>query len=543
MAAITPSTNLKLLKNPNNLSSQHQLTFTNATSQFNYFNNLTKLEVDNFTYQRKDYVIRYNACIDDILDYNYCMYQNEAYGDKWFYAYIVNMRYVNDNVTEITIKTDVFQTFQFDINYKACFVEREHVMNDTVGINTVPEDLEIGDYVRQEGTETPAQTIDIRYLNNTYIVIAVSDPSFLGLTVPAYNDGKRYGGVYSGLWYYVFRNGHQADLFVQAIQGVTTQDIIYSVFMIPQKLLTISSSEWIQASIGGTTVEFAYCPVNDNYTNMGSIAIIKENYLDTNYVPRNNKLLCYPYRYLLISNNSGASQVYKYELFNTTSEPTQCQFDLYGTISNGCSIKLIPKDYMAGRLIESLDAPKLPNCSWTNDSYTNWLTQNAINFPLDTVRNYAMMGAGAFMLGSGLGGVAGAGLIGAGIVGIGETMKTKYEHSLVPDTAKGGMNQGDLNFAMKNTFSINKMSIRNEWASRIDKYFDMFGYKVNNVKIPNINGRSTWNYVKCIGSNIEGLIPEYYIDEINNLFNNGITLWHDPSKFLDYSQSNIIVTP
>ena len=42
MAAITPSTNLFLLKNTNNLSKQNQLTFANATAQHNYFNSLTK---------------------------------------------------------------------------------------------------------------------------------------------------------------------------------------------------------------------------------------------------------------------------------------------------------------------------------------------------------------------------------------------------------------------------------------------------------------------------------------------------------------------
>ena len=158
MAAITPSTNLKLLKNPNNLSNQNQLTFANATAQYNYFNSLTKLEVEDFTYQRKDYVIRYKACIDDILDYNYVMYQNEAYSNKWFYAYIENMRWINDNLTEITIKTDVFQTFQFDLTYKASFVEREHVNDDTLGAHTIPEGLELGDYIVNSHTHETYNT-------------------------------------------------------------------------------------------------------------------------------------------------------------------------------------------------------------------------------------------------------------------------------------------------------------------------------------------------------------------------------------------------
>ena len=53
------------------------------------------------------------------------MYQNANYGDKWFYAFIVNMRYISDYTTEIEILTDAFQTWQFDIIFKQSFVERE----------------------------------------------------------------------------------------------------------------------------------------------------------------------------------------------------------------------------------------------------------------------------------------------------------------------------------------------------------------------------------------------------------------------------------
>ena len=75
MSAITPQTELRLLKCPIESDNRNQITFANETAQYNYFNNLPKLEVDNFTYQRKDSVIRYPAHIDTILTYNYVMYQ------------------------------------------------------------------------------------------------------------------------------------------------------------------------------------------------------------------------------------------------------------------------------------------------------------------------------------------------------------------------------------------------------------------------------------------------------------------------------------
>lgn len=64
---------------------------------------------------------------DELIKYNYCMYQNKNYSNKWFYAFITGMRYVNDNTTFINIQTDVWQTWQFDLVFKRSFVEREMI--------------------------------------------------------------------------------------------------------------------------------------------------------------------------------------------------------------------------------------------------------------------------------------------------------------------------------------------------------------------------------------------------------------------------------
>ena len=116
---ITPQTDLYLLKVPLEMSNDNQLTFTDRDAQYRYFFNLPKMSGDGmFTYQRKDGVIRFGALIDDIMEYNYVLYRNTAYSNKWFYAYITGMEYVNDNMTLITIKTDVYQTWMFNIVWK-----------------------------------------------------------------------------------------------------------------------------------------------------------------------------------------------------------------------------------------------------------------------------------------------------------------------------------------------------------------------------------------------------------------------------------------
>lgn len=115
------------------------------------------------------------------------------------------------------------------------------------------------------------------------------------------------------------------------------------------------------------------------------------------------------------------------------------------------------------------------------------------------------------------------------------------QHSLIPANIKGDINCGDVLFSSNNlTFKFFQMSIKREYAELIDGYFTMYGYKVNKIKTPNVTGRKYWNYVKTIGANIEGDIPQGDLQQIKNIFNNGITFWHDTDNFLNYNNNNVI---
>ena len=88
---ITPDTTIRLLKCPLELDNKNQITFATATAQYNYFHGLPYIEVDGSYYQRKDFSIYYPDNFDDLLEYNYVMYQNSNYSNKWFYSFITNM--------------------------------------------------------------------------------------------------------------------------------------------------------------------------------------------------------------------------------------------------------------------------------------------------------------------------------------------------------------------------------------------------------------------------------------------------------------------
>lgn len=183
--------------------------------------------------------------------------------------------------------------------------------------------------------------------------------------------------------------------------------------------------------------------------------------------------------------------------------------------------------------------------------YTNWLTQNSINILGQTVTTDDMNIVGnslssfaSFITNIATGNFLGAGMsVASGFSGVSNSLMQQKQHNMIAPTVNGQLNNADVNVASgNNTFHFYKMSIKAEYARIIDEYFSLYGYKVNEVKLPNLTNRPNWNYVKTIGANILGNIPQMDLAEIKEMFDDGVTLWHNPSTFLDYSQTNQEVT-
>ena len=455
---------------------------------------------------------------------NYLAFKNPKYGDKWIFGWVIDVKLLNDEVSQITFKTDVFSTWYSRFSLNEAFIEREHVDDDTVGKHTIPESLETGEYILNTSTDG-----NITIGASSYIVLGISEMPF-PISIPT--GVRKYNGVFSGLLYVAFETGDQAEHFIDLMQSYITQDIISTMFIVPSAL--IPDITFSSVTFDSNTVTFGYVPYTDDEVLLGYNIANKMTTLDS-YSPVNNKLKVYPYQYLLVDNNAGSSQIYHYEDWKDTVDD-KCNFSVLGAVSPGCAIRIIPTNYKNLGVvdIEGLDAPKLPTCGWTNDAYTNWLTQNAVNIPLsiatDTLKTIG--GAMSGNVGSALGGVS----------GITNTLTQVYEKSLTPQTAKGGVNQGDLTYARRLGWNLYHYSIRKEYAKSIDAYFSRFGYKVNEVKTPNLNSRTVFNFIKIGGMDelVSGNIPATDLEEINSIFRKGVTIFHDYTKIGNFSVSNPI---
>ena len=475
---------------------------------------------------------------------NYMAFKNPTYGNKWIFAFITDVKYLSDSACRIFYQIDVWSTWYSSFHIGKAFVEREHVDDDTVGKHTVPEGLETGEYISQMSNNSSYQPVltNMYYLSSVYIIVGVTTLGFT-YAIPQNAQSNEYNGVYSGLRYLAFDSAQDLEKYIKNSQENLSSDNIATIFVSPAKLTGIENSDWITTSVSGDihySFKFAFVPTTTSEKDMGSFSFPKAAFLDSDYIPTNKKLLTFPFCFLNVTNNSGITKDYHYELFNTANN---CTFELRGTIGVGCSIKAYPIDYAikgsysstVENKLHSIDGGKLPTCGWLNDAYTNWLTSNSVNIGLN-VANDLFNGAANIVSGNVVGGLS------TGFGGILSNVASVYQHSLQPPSAKGGINQGDLNFAQRFTFNTYPMSIKKEYAKVIDGYFSRFGYKVNEVKQPNLKTRTKFNFIKIGGKDdlVDGDIPAVALSEINDIFRKGVTIFHNYSDFGNYTISNPI---
>lgn len=521
---IFPDTDIILLKVPLELGSFNQLTFENAEQQYNYFSSLPQIADNNALYVRKDGVLKFSGVYDECLSYNYCMYRNNNFGDKWFYAFIEDMQYLNDHTIACKLRTDVWQTWQFDLTFKPVFIEREHANSDNVGDNTVPENLELGEPIINSVVRfDPASATPSGY----YITFLVSDITPLSFTgQPPFT----YAGIFSGFQMFGVETPQNAiDIINQYIRQQETADAIKGIFLVPKSL-------YGNATTGGSSYfSFLYyfpqandvISIFDNM-NVGGLSAVD------GYTPKNNKLLTFPYTYLYATNNAGLDVEYHFEDF-TNASPA---FRMAGVPSQGCDVKVYPLNYKrqsTGNEVYGFSLAKLPICSWSTSSYDIWLAQNALNMNVGTVFDIANAGLAL---------ASGSNKISTGLSlaeNISNRLVEKYHAERMPNQSHGNINSSEFNFAQGKFIEFRKMSVREEYAKIIDDYFSAYGYATHRVKLPNITGRRYWNFVKTQGCYIEGNLPTQDLMELREMFDNGVTFWHDPTNFMNYNLTNSIV--
>lgn len=557
---IAPNSTVYLLSGvPCDKSYIHTLYFENKNEQYSYFYGKRVKAFTNISYQRHSKnSIRLECLADDIYNVNYLMFQNTAYGDKWFYAFVNNVEYINNVTTEITYTIDIIQTWYFDYTLGTCFVEREHTLTDVVGENTVPEPVDAGEtyiqeyneYMYPRTTSQPLFSLVVYYIptQGQYIEGIGDDYTFkVGTNVNL--RGTIYNGIYTGAISYAYpmffgADGLETLKWIDALFKtldeisatiISVQQVPFDVWLDetagrPSKIKSINQP--LSFSVGSGTTEY---PRTDIYT------------------PKNKKCYTYPYSYMVITNNKGDERTLLWEQSASKSADgrQQLRIQISSAVAPTCEIGARPMNYMGKEVNydEGVLLNDFPMPSWSENTFERWWAVNKYQFMYNTVSDAINTVVGAMKAGlTGGIGMSESVSLGAANAGLGvvDNIVEYGTRQRAPNKGKGNMSSSGLPIVEGRIgFSMYSMGSKPEYIKIIDEYFSMFGYKICRLKIPNIKAiaksqlRPQWNYIKTTTCIIDNLNAPADVDEqLQDIYNSGITFWMNPNNVGKYNLDN-----
>lgn len=549
---IGPSTTVRVCQSiPLDNTYTDTILFTSKSAQESYFASKTKKTYSGLTYQRlASNSSTWAIFLEDVADYfydcNYLCFQNGGFGNKWLYAFISDILYINENCTAITFEIDVMQTWLFDFEIKKSFIERMHVADDTISRNVVEEDLNFMQryeyyYVENsrlfEGSTRPLDTdgeFDDHIIYDSIILVATSEDVDEEDEVL---EGGLIQNTYQGLKYIGFNANDlgvgYCNAWLKRMNEGGKAGAINSISMVPSAGLTYSSGGNGKLNIN----------IEDPNGNVGEKEyLINYSTLDDDYIPKNNKLFCWPYHFFSITTLDGQSYDYKYEdIIESDPVPgtSTMKFKFKFAFGADPTYFMYPSYYMKcnNNYDYGIKLSGFPKCNWNFGVWENYYAQQDTNITLSMIASTLGAGsAGAGTAAQGLTSKAGAGvstavgMFQAGIGAVQAGLSTFGGLSVVksqPDQSKGANNVGGVNYNMETMdFWIIHKRLHWGYVVKIDDYFTKFGYRVNSTGVPNLHTRKYWNYLKLDQPSVTGNMPVGDMRMIKQILSNGITFWH-----------------
>lgn len=573
MPYIPPNSDVVLCRGvPIESDYRHTLYFDSVAAQNNYFFSKAFKQFHNVSYQRerRNY-ITLEIPATQVYACNYLMFKNTSYGEKWFFAFVDSVEYVNDNVTEIHYELDMMQTWMFEYTLMQCMVEREHSVTDKIFENTKPENIGYGELM----CGLSQNLLSSHGLLGEYACVITSKPYSSG-DVPI----KLYS-QFCPVYGYIGR-AEDMNTIVQELVSTGWQDAVLSV-TVGNKLMAQGADEThfdMPKQVPKEDFKFVCYGVTSG-VHEGEEQF--KDQLPNGYKPRNKKLFGYPYNQLWVSNNQGTVNEYRYEDFKIDKDGFfHMEVAASGISSPECV--LYPLDYrgVAKYYDHALVLTGYPTVPWIGDTYKAYMAMNRNqieNAVFTQGANGVMNTVSAFLGGAmtvnnaadmlqaakadasnagktvshttktglrqqAMGGIFSA--IGTAGTSVVDYMTTVWQvEAKLKDVSNIPPNVGGLSGAGSVTNALARfdyttyyMCVKPEYAEIVDKFFDMFGYNTCTVKVPNTHSRPHWNYVKTIGCEINGFLPQEAANIIKAVYDHGVTFWKNGDEVGNYTLDN-----
>jgi len=577
-------TNIRLLSGiPFNNDYKNTRWFTSKATQTSYFTSKTPVHSmveANFQRIEGKHIIAVNKSTDALWNAGYVMFQNAHYNNKWFYGFITKLEYKQRNNTHVHFEIDVLQTWMFEMKFKPSYVVREHRKlwnsDGTPVINTVDEELNYG---------TEYETVDVSSYSHMggykWMVIVTKTPLEGEDGVGVKTRGSIVGTP-QPLSYYIAPFTDDARPVKVLLKtgkdvAITTPtkilDALYKGDKEVNNVVSIFVTDYIgmPSTIsygGGNTPDVITFPKNENefseawigsgFDQASLLYVNKMTYFEpykfvlgqskydgfTNVTE--SKLLMYPYAMTVLDDFRGNRVTYKNEYIKSK----ELSIIMKGSLGLSNKVTYAVETYNYSGASHSADkfsnefaliSNPANDIPILNDFLAAFLqgNRNSIETQKSSIVWNGVMGAIGSSIGAGasaasgnaIGAVAGTTDI---VKGAGNSVlemqsiqsKIKDIDNIPPQITKMGSNTA-YDFGNRyNGLYVMKKHIKHEYRMILNDFFKMFGYKTNEVKIPNFRTRMNWNYVQTLNCNILGDFNNEDIAELKAIFDNGITLWH-----------------
>lgn len=380
----------------------------NARKTFFVGKSSNALHFTALSYIRETRAVRIPVNIETAEECDYMIFCNADYGNKWYYCFVGECRYINDATTEVSFIIDPVQTWLPTCTLSSCMISRRTLNSDNKWSNILnKEDFVTGSlYPTAQGALMSAINPDTSYGNEYVCIVSNAIIAPTGNTSQGhYKFYARFNDRYANncgrgdnLIYYVFNKSILgsdsrvsqclADLIAETVSGELFNDKyqVFSVMMIPELVLppaalsALSGSTYALAAICPDSAAFDYLDTHAGttftyrylwetfFTSVGVGSFTTANYTSTpkditlkiswdtakaglfeNYSPKNNKLYNSPYTKLRILNNMGEAMDLSPEYFGGfTRQPQDLSFyfKVYGFLSISPDLVLYPTDYL-----------------------------------------------------------------------------------------------------------------------------------------------------------------------------------------------------
>lgn len=519
MAYITPDTELQFFQNLNiDPDYENTIYFPTTQAKDAYFDALPSIKCPSCYYQRElRGFCRVEVPLSQMLGRTYMRFKNKLFEGKWFYAFINDVEYVNNITTQVNYTLDYMMTWMGSYTLDQCFVERNHTATDAIGANIVPESLAVNNMIENTHFSTDPNNSQSAPQGTGTMGSATVAWQYVIVMTPDANDPPAgdSNGIYSGLYYHYENDAAGVSTYINSLSG-QAQERIQGIFYIPKFYKGTTNG-----LLKNTTVHLQ--KPKAGYTKIDG------------YTPKNNKLFTFPYNYIQVDNMEGSKAEYAFELFKTVT----ADFYLTGIVGEQTQITCTPLAYKVDSAIitwiqfkDQLSMKEFPMCAWTVDTFKAYLSQQLVSIPME-------LGAGILAT-TVSGGALAPVLVGTAgnVINSVTNLMMKSQH---PNEARGANVPliPCAGYIPYKDFRFSRISVRSDEAKRIDDYFTMFGYAINEVKQPSINVRPYYTYVKTIGCHINGSFPAADQRVIEEVFNKGVRFWNqDHTHIGDYSVNN-----